>query len=139
MEMTLVLLKPDCRQRRIIGEIIKRLEEAELQICACKLVRFTPELLQNHYSHIVHMPFFPKLAQYMQSAPVLALALRGVKAVERVRALVGPTDARKAPKGTIRGDFGQDSTVNVVHASDSKMNAEIELKRFFREDELFLD
>ena len=139
MELTLVLLKPDCLQKQFVGEVFDRFERRGLRICACKMLKFTPELLRIHYAHVVHLPVYPKLAAYMQSAPVLALALRGEQSVARVRELVGPTDSTKAPKGTIRGDLGEDSMKNVVHASDSIENARIELRRFFGEHELFGD
>ncbi|MBM3839859.1 MAG: nucleoside-diphosphate kinase [Verrucomicrobia bacterium] len=139
MDMTLVLLKPDCSERQLVGEIIGRLERSGLRICACKTIRFTPELLRDHYAHVVHLPVYPRLATYMQSGPVIALALQGEQCVARVRAMVGPTDSRKAPKGTIRGDLGEDSMKNLVHASDSVENAQIELRRFFEEEELVVE
>jgi nucleoside-diphosphate kinase len=137
METTLVLLKPDCHQGKHIGEVIGRFEKTGLEICGCKMLEFSLELLRIHYAHILHLPVFPKLAEYMQSTPVIALALKGEDCVGRVRGLVGPTDSTKAQKGTIRGDLGESNMKNVVHASDSKQNAEIELKRFFSEDEIF--
>ncbi|MBI2949995.1 MAG: nucleoside-diphosphate kinase [Verrucomicrobia bacterium] len=139
MEMTLVLLKPDCHEKQLVGEVIGRFERSGLRICACKTFRFTPELLRIHYAHVVHLPVYPQLAAYMQSAPVIALALQGDQCVARVREMVGPTDSRKAPKGTIRGDLGEDGMQNVVHASDSVANAQIELRRFFQGDDLVVD
>jgi nucleoside-diphosphate kinase len=137
METTLVLLKPDCVSGRKVGEVIKRFEEADFQIRGCKMFKAVPALLKEHYAHIADKPFFPELEAFMSSTPVVALALTGEKAVERVRAIIGPTDSKKAEKGTVRGDFGVDVMVNIVHASDSGENAEIELKRFFAPGELF--
>ncbi len=137
MQTTLILLKPDCVAGRKVGEVIKRFEGAGFQIRSCKMFSATAELLAEHYAHIAAKPFFPEVAAFMQSTPVIALALAGDNAVERVRTLLGPTDSKKAEKGTIRGDFGVDVMVNVVHASDSPENAEIELKRFFLPGELF--
>ena len=94
-------------------------------------------LLREHYAHIASQPFFPKVEKFMQSTPVIAVALTGESAIERVRNLIGPTDSRKAIKGTIRGDFGVDMMVNIVHASDSVENAGVELRRFFLPNELF--
>jgi nucleoside-diphosphate kinase len=101
------------------------------------MIRLTPEILREHYAHVASKPFYPEIEQFMSSLPVIVLALRGQDAVARVRDLLGPTDSRKAPKGTIRGDFGTDMMTNVVHASDSDDNARIELARFFRPGELF--
>lgn len=139
MEMTLILLKPDCRQKQIVGEVIKRFEKSSLAIYGCKMIKLTKELLETHYAHIAQRPFFPEVTSYMQSAPVIALAIGGEDCIRRVRELVGPTDSTKAPKGTLRGDLGEDNMRNVVHASDSIESAEIELKRFFQQGEIFTD
>jgi Nucleoside diphosphate kinase len=137
MQTTLVLLKPDCIAGRKVGEVIKRFEEAGFQIRGCKMFQANKELLKEHYAHIADKPFFPEVEAFMQSTPIIALALAGENAVEKVRAIIGPTDSKKAEKGTVRGDFGVDVMVNIVHASDSPENAEIELKRFFQPGELF--
>ena len=137
MEQTLILFKPDCLAGRHVGNVLDRFERAGFTITGCKMLRLTPEVLRAHYAHVADRPFYPSLEAFMGSRPVLAMALRGENAVQRVRDLLGPTDSRKAAKGTIRGDFGADTTVNVVHASDSEANARIELARFFSPDELF--
>jgi len=137
MQTTLILLKPDCLVTRRVGEVIRRFEEAGFQIRGAKMFTLTKALLEEHYAHLLEKPFFPEIAQFMQSTPVIALALSGESAVERIRTLIGPTDSKKAEKGTIRGDFGVDVMVNIAHASDSAENAEIELKRFFAPGELF--
>ncbi|MGH8048054.1 MAG: nucleoside-diphosphate kinase [Chthoniobacterales bacterium] len=137
MDTTLVLLKPDCVVGRKVGEVIKRFEAADFQIRGCKMFKAGAALLKEHYAHIADKPFFPELEAFMSSTPVIALALAGENAVERVRAIIGPTDSKKADKGTVRGDFGVDVMVNIVHASDSNENAAIELKRFFVPGELF--
>jgi len=136
MQTSLILLKPDCVSGRKVGEVLKRFEEAGFQIRGLKMFSVTPELLQEHYAHLADKPFFPELRAFMSSTPVVGLALGGDNAVERVRTLLGPTDSKKADKGTIRGDFGTDVMVNIAHASDSVENAEIELKRFFQPGEL---
>ena len=118
------------------GEVISRIEAAGFRIVGCKLMQLTPELLRQHYAHVVDKPFYPRLEAFMASAPVLVLALGGDHLVERVRELLGPTDSTKAPKGTIRGDFGTDVTINVVHASDSADSAQAEIARFFAPGEL---
>ena len=137
MQTSLILLKPDCVTGHKVGEVIKRFEEAGFQIRGAKLMKLSSEVLAEHYGHLADKPFFPEIVAFMQSSPVLALAIAGDNAVERVRALLGPTDSKKADKGTIRGDFGVDVMVNIAHASDSPENAEIELKRFFLPEELY--
>jgi nucleoside-diphosphate kinase len=137
MQQTLILFKPDCLAGRHMGNVLDRFERAGFTITACKMLRLTPEVLRAHYAHVADRPFYPQLEKFMASRPVVAMALRGDNVVQRVRDLLGPTDSRKAPKGTIRGDFGADATVNVVHASDTDANARIELARFFAPEELY--
>ncbi len=137
IETTLVLLKPDCLADRRCGDVIKRFEASGLDIVGCKMMLLTDDVLAEHYAHVMDRPFYPELKSFMQSSPVVALALSGENAVTLVRELMGPTDSRKAPKGTIRGDFGRDTMVNVAHGSDSLENAALELKRFFDDSELF--
>ena len=136
MEETLVLLKPDCLEGRKCGEVFKRFEEAGFDVFGVKMMRLSDEILREHYAHLADKPFFPEIQGFMQSSPVVALAMRGENAITRVRDMVGPTDSTVAEKGTIRGDFGQDKMKNVVHASDSVENGQAELKRFFAEAEL---
>jgi nucleoside-diphosphate kinase len=137
MQTSLILLKPDCVAGRKVGEVIKRFEDSGFQILGCKMFSASPELLKEHYSHLLDKSFFPQLEAFMQCTPVIALALTAEDAVDRVRTIIGPTDSRKADKGTVRGDLGVDVMVNIVHASDSPENAEIELERFFEPHELF--
>lgn len=136
MERTLILCKPDCVSRNLVGTVLDRFERAGLSIAATKMLRLTPALLTEHYSHLADRPFFPEIVAFMQSQPVVAVILSGDNAVAKVRELLGPTDSRKAPKGTLRGDFGTGSMENIAHASDSVENAELEVKRFFCADEL---
>jgi nucleoside-diphosphate kinase len=137
METTLILFKPDAIKKRIVGQVLSRFESAGLRISGLKKLKFDDALLKEHYAHIADKPFFPEVQQFMQQTPVIALALAGDNAVARVRDLLGPTDSKKAAKGTIRGDFGVDVMVNVCHASDSAETAKAELKRFFQPGELF--
>jgi len=122
METTLILLKPDCVTKGHCGDVLQRFERAGFRIRGCKMMRLSKEILKEHYAHIAAKPFYPEVEEFMQSSPVIAL---------------GPTDAKKAAPGTIRGDFGVDVMVNVVHASDSLETSRQELVRFFRTDELF--
>jgi nucleoside-diphosphate kinase len=137
MERTLILLKPDTLKKAHVGDVIQRFEAQGFQIVAIKMLQLTDELLKDHYSHIADKPFFPEVASFMASTPVIGLVLEGDNVIDRVRELLGPTDSTKADKGTIRGDFGVDKMVNVAHASDSPEAAEAEVKRFFKADELF--
>ena len=137
MEESLVLLKPDCLEGRKCGEVLKRFEEAGFEVYSVKMMRLSDEILQEHYAHLTDLPFFPEIQGFMQSSPVVAIALRGENAIAHIREMVGPTDSTVADKGTIRGDFGQDKMQNVVHASDSIENGQAELKRFFADGELF--
>jgi nucleoside-diphosphate kinase len=136
-ETTLILLKPDCVQKGHCGDVIQRFEAHGFKIRGIKMLQLTNELLLEHYAHIASRPFFPEVQEFMQKTPVVALAIEGDDVVSRVRDLLGPTNSKDAAPGTIRGDYGVDMMVNVVHASDSVDNAKIELNRFFAPGELF--
>ena len=137
METTLVLLKPDCMQKKNAGEVIGRFETAGLEIIGCKMMQLDSAILREHYSHIADKPFFPEVEGFMSSAPVVALALRGEGVIAKVRELAGPTNSKEAPAGSIRGDLGEDVMHNIVHASDGLDAATAELKRFFNDGEVF--
>jgi len=137
MQKTFVIFKPDCMAQRHVGEVLARFEAAGFDVVGCKLSRLSPELLREHYAHVADKPFYPEIEAFMSQRPVIMMALQGENIVARVRDLLGPTDSKKAAKGTIRGDFGTDMMTNVVHASDSDENAKAELARFFRPEELF--
>ena len=131
MEKTLILLKPDCLQNKVAGKVISRFEEKGYGIIATRMIQLDDALLREHYAHVADLPFFPEIAEFMSSRPVLAMILEGENIVQGVRDLLGPTDSTTAPEGTIRGDLGTDHMRNVVHASDSPENAQIEIDRFF--------
>lgn len=137
MQKTFVIFKPDTMEKRIVGTVLSRFEAAGFDVIGCKMARLSPALLREHYAHVAEKPFYPEIEAFMNSRPVIMMALQGVDVVQRVRDLLGPTDSRKAPKGTIRGDFGSDMMKNIVHASDSVENGQAELARFFKADELF--
>jgi nucleoside-diphosphate kinase len=137
MDKTLIIFKPDCMEKRHVGNVLERFERAGFSIIGCKMVLLTPKILREHYAHVANLPFYPEIEAFMSSRPVIVMALEGQSVVKRVRDLLGPTDSRKAAKGTIRGDFGTEMMKNVVHASDSVENAEIEVARFFDASELF--
>ena len=135
-ERTLVLLKPDTIQRRIAGRVLTRLEDTGLKIVAMKMIQLDDEILNRHYAHLTDKPFFAGIRDFMKSAPIIALVLEGEGAVEVTRKVVGATKPWEADSGTIRGDMAIGLPANLIHASDSPENAEIEIKRFFREDEI---
>ena len=137
MQKTFVIYKPDCMKQKHVGDVLARFEKAGFAIIGCKMSRLSPAILREHYAHVASKPFYPEIEQFMSSTPVVLMALEGEDIVARVRDLLGPTDSRKAAKGTIRGDYGTDMMVNVVHASDSDENAKIEIARFFKADELY--
>jgi nucleoside-diphosphate kinase len=136
-QTTLILLKPDTVSNSRCGEVLRRFEDAGFKIRGLKMIQLDDALLKEHYAHIASRPFFPEVVEFMKKTPVVAVALSGDNVIDRVRALLGPTDSRKAEKGTLRGDYGVDSMINVAHASDSPDAADAELKRFFRAGEVF--
>ena len=137
MQRTLILLKPDTVEKKFVGKVISRFEEAGFRIRGCKMLHLDPKLLREHYAHIAERPFYPDVEKFMSSVPVIALVLEGDDIVAKMRDMLGVTDSRKAAPGTIRAEFGVDQMVNVAHASDSPETAQKEIHRFFSEDELF--
>ena len=135
-ERSLIIIKPDAIQRSLVGEIITRFERKGLKIVGMKMMYLEDTLLEEHYAHIKDKPFFPRIKKFMTSAPVVVMAVAGLKAVDSIRIIVGITKGYEADAGTIRGDFSLSMQSNVVHASDSKENGETEIKRFFKENEL---
>ena len=137
MEQTLLLIKPDAIQRGLIGQILSRFEKKGFRIAGMKMLQMSKELAAEHYAHLVDKPFYPDLEKFVTTHPLVAVVVEGKEAVEVVRLIVGPTNASKAPAGTIRGDLSNSTSRNVIHASDSKETAEKEVKRFFGDTELF--
>ena len=135
-EKTLVLVKPDAIQRGLIGEIINRFERKGLKVVGMKMMGLNDDILKEHYSHLADKPFFPSLAKFMKSSPIIAMCWEGLEVVQTVRELCGITKAREAEAGSIRGDFAMSVSCNVVHASDSIENAQKEVERFFEEHEI---
>ncbi len=136
-EQTLVIIKPDALTRGIVGSILGRFEQKGLKIIACKLTHLSEAQLHEHYAHHKAKPFFPGLIEFMRSAPSIVVALEGNNVVDIVRRMCGETSGAKAGPGTIRGDYSLSNQNNIVHASDSVDAAKVELKRFFKDDELF--
>ena len=137
LQKTLVLLKPCTVQRSLIGEIISIFERKGLRIAGLKMMQLDDAILAEHYAHLIDRPFFPGLKESMMATPVIALAIEGVDAIDVVRQMAGPTNGRKALPGTIRGDYSMSGQQNIVHASDGPETAAAELKRFFKDEEIF--
>jgi len=133
LERTLVLLKPDCVQRGLVGEVLRRFEQKGLQIVGLKLRQFPRATLEKHYEAHKERPFYGNLVKFMASGPVVAIALEGKDAIEVVRGLMGKTNSRQAAPGTIRGDLGMSFSNNLVHGSDGPEAATKELALFFGE------
>ncbi len=133
MEETLIILKPDCMDKRIAGEVISRFEKAGFEIVASKIMQLDGPILREHYAHVADLPFFPEIEAFMSSRTVMPMILRGEGVIAKVRDILGPTNSKEAPAGTIRGDLGTDMMRNVVHASDGPETAAAEKKRFFPE------
>jgi nucleoside-diphosphate kinase len=137
MERTLIILKPDCIGRNLVGNVITRFENAELSIVACKMTILSDVILREHYVHLAHLPFFSEIVEFMNSGPVILLVLEGPDAIARVREILGVTDSQAAAPGTIRKTWGTDKMRNIAHASDNLENAKKEIQRFFKPDEIF--
>ena len=136
VERTLVLCKPDAVQRGLAGSVIGRLERKGLKIVGLKMMRVDESLANRHYAEHLEKAFYPDLRDFISSSPVIAMAIEGENAVDVVRRLVGATNPQEAAAGTIRGDFGLDLTMNLVHGSDSPASAKRELALFFSPEEL---
>ena len=135
-EQTLIILKPDCVQRRLVGRLIARFEDKGLTIAGMKFMQITPELAQRHYAVHEGKPFYPGLIEYITSGPVVVMALAGNGCIDMARRLMGATFGFNAEPGTIRGDFGASKTYNLVHGSDSPESAATEIALYFQPDEL---
>ena len=137
MERTLIILKPDSLQRRLVGRIIGRFEEKGFTIVGLKMAHLKRALVEEHYSPHRGKPFYDGLVRYMTSNPVILMAIRGRNGVAVARRLMGKTFGYEAEPGTIRGDFGISKSMNLVHGSDSGESARRELGLFFEGYEIF--
>jgi len=135
MQQTLILLKPDCVHRRLLGTIINRFEQKGLRLAAMKLVQAGRELAAQHYAVHKGRPFYESLLQFLTSGPTVAMVWEGREAVQVARTIMGPTDGTKAPPATIRGDFALSIQNNLIHGSDSPENARAEIALWFRPEE----
>jgi nucleoside-diphosphate kinase len=136
MERTLILLKPDAVQRRLVGTLIRRFEQKGLRLVGMKLVQPSRDLAEKHYAVHKGKPFYESLLKFLAAGPSVALVWEGREAVAVARTLMGPTDGTKAPPATIRGDFALSVQNNLVHGSDSLENAAAEIALWFKPEEL---
>ena len=139
MEQTLIILKPDCVQRRLIGRIIQRFEDKGLWIAAMKLMRLNRDLAERLYAPHRGKPFYPGLIEYITSGPVVVFVAAGPRAISVCRKLMGKTFGFEAEPGSIRGDFGASTTYNLVHGSDSPETAAAEIALYFKPAEILTD
>ena len=136
MERTLVLLKPDCVQRRLMGKVLSRLEEKGLNVIGLKMLQVTPQLAKTHYAEHVQKPFYPGLEQFITASPIVAMVVEGLEVIRVVRDMLGATSGLKAAAGTIRGDYSSSRQMNLVHASDGPEAAAKEIALYFKPDEI---
>lgn len=133
MEQTLVILKPDAVERRLVGEIVTRFEKKGFRITAMRMQTIAPELARRHYAAHVERPFYPELEAYITRGPVFVMVLEGPGVIESVRLMLGKTNGLEAEPGSIRGDYATETTQNLVHASDGPESARQEIANFFPE------
>lgn len=136
MEKTFLMVKPDGVQRGLVGEVISRLERKGFQLVAAKLMHITPELAEQHYAEHRERPFFGELVDFITSGPVMAMVWQGENIIATARKMMGATNPAEAAPGTIRGDFGVQVAMNIIHGSDSAESAAREIGLFFADDEL---
>jgi nucleoside-diphosphate kinase len=136
VERTLIILKPDAVQRRLVGRIVQRFEEKGLRLVAMKMMQIGRELAERHYAVHQDKPFYPKLIEYITSGPVLVMVIAGTGTIALTRKLMGKTFGSEADPGTIRGDFGASKTYNLIHGSDSPETAAAEIGFYFRPEEI---
>ena len=135
MERTLIILKPDAIQRRLIGAITGRFERKGLKIVAMRLMQIDRELAERHYAVHKGKPFYKGLLAFITSGPVVVMVAQGPGAIDICRKLMGATFGMEAEPGTIRGDFGCTKTFNLVHGSDSLETAAFEIPLYFRDED----
>ncbi|MBR1912522.1 MAG: nucleoside-diphosphate kinase [Treponema sp.] len=131
------MVKPGVLHRRLVGEVINRLEKKGLKLIGLKMMKISAELAENHYAEHKEKPFYRDLVDYITSGPVIAMVWEGDDCVTLVRKLTGSTKPSEAAPGTIRGDFCMHTQHNIIHASDSPESAEREINLFFKPEELY--
>lgn len=136
MERSLILFKPDCVQRRLVGRILARFEDKGFNVVAMKLMQITPDLAKQHYAEHVQKGWYPTLEKFITGGPIVAAVLEGLEAIRVVRDMLGATSGLKAAPGTIRGDFSSSRQMNLVHASDGPEAAAREITLYFKKEEI---
>lgn len=136
-ERTLILLKPDCVQRRLMGKVISRFEEKGLNLIGLKMLQVSPALSKQHYAEHIQKPFYPALEKFITASPIVAIVIEGLEAIRVIREMLGATSGLKAAAGTIRGDYSSSRQMNLVHASDGPEAAAREIALYFQPEELF--
>lgn len=136
MERTLILFKPDCVQRRLVGRVLARFEDKGFNIIAMRMLVVSPELSKKHYAEHVNKPFYPNLEKFITGGPIIAAVIEGLEAIRVVRELLGATSGLKAAAGTIRGDFSSSRQMNLIHASDGPEAAQREIELYFSKDQI---
>ncbi|WP_448821654.1 nucleoside-diphosphate kinase [Cetobacterium sp.] len=132
MEKTLLVIKPDAVERKLIGDIIQRVERKGLEIKALKMERITLEKAEKHYEVHKEKEFYNDLINFITSGPVVLMVIEGENCVQIVRQMAGSTSPLDAIPGSIRGDYSVDLLKNIVHTSDSVESSRREIKNFFR-------
>ena len=136
IQRTLSIIKPDGVSRNLIGEIVKRLDAADIKIMAMKMIKMTKEQSKGFYKVHEGKPFYESVTDFMSSGPSVVMVLEGENVIKKYRNLMGATDYKEAEEGTIRREFASDIEKNVVHGSDSEENAQFEIGFFFSELEI---
>ncbi|MBS3908727.1 MAG: nucleoside-diphosphate kinase [Actinobacteria bacterium] len=136
MERTFTMIKPDGVKKALVGEIVKRYQDAGLKLVALKLTRLSKDEAEELYSVHRGKPFYMELVDFITAGPVAPMVIEGDNAVSRVRDIMGATNPKDADKGTIRGDFAEEVSENIVHGADSTESANREIAIFFNDDEL---
>ena len=136
MERSLIIFKPDCVQRRLVGRVLSRFEEKGLNVVAMKMMQITPELSKKHYAEHAAKPFYPALESFITASPVIVAVLEGLEVIRVVREMLGATSGLKAAAGTIRGDLSSSRQMNLVHASDGADAAKREMELYFAPSEI---
>jgi nucleoside-diphosphate kinase len=136
VERTFAIIKPDAVEKKVMGQILSRIEDSGLEIIAMKKLRLSEQGARGFYAVHKERPFFADLVKFMTSGPVVALVLEGEGAIKQWRDLMGPTNSNEAPAGTLRGDFGTDVERNATHGSDAPETARLEIAYFFNASEI---
>jgi len=136
LERTSIILKPDCLQRGIAGEIISRFEKKGLKIAAMKLTLISKEKAEFHYAEHSGKPFYKELVDFITSSPVILMVIEGDNAIKFARMMAGATKSEDGIPGTIRGDYAVHTGKNIIHTSDSPESAQREINNFFNQNEI---